>query len=113
MEKLVGNQRKILKIIYNSTKNSKNFQCYPKISASSILKHFPNDLVTYDDLEYLRDIGLIEIGSYQKVALTSKGRSYFKSRQLYWIEAIITSIFCPIVVAFFTTLITLWLKDSL
>ena len=112
MEKLVGNQRKILKLIYKKTKHSKNFNDYPKIDIDVVLDKLSNNIVIYDDLQHLEHLGYIQTSS-TCVALTAQGRSYFKLRHFFWIELCIKSVFCPILVAFITTLITLWLKGLL
>lgn len=104
--KLTKLQRKLLKYI------NKN----PNILFDSLQKHFnlsKNNLM--DNLEILRDLGYLEKDTNFRgfVYPTINGKNYFEFERLYWYELIVKSVFCPIIVAFVTTLITLWLKGSL
>lgn len=105
MLKLVGNQKKIFKIIYKHCLNN-------KIINSCYFYNLDYNVDEFDDdIKYLIEQDLIFCDYNWNYKLTAKGRSYFKYRLSFWVETLIRSIFCPILVAFFTTLITLWLKD--
>lgn len=108
MEKLVGNQLKILKIIHKNSKNSNS------VKLDVVFDKFSNAVQTHQEIDYLHSLGLIS-KQYGRVSLTPKGRSYFKARRYFWFETIITSVVFPLVVAFVTalvtTLLTLWLSN--
>lgn len=106
MNKLSKLQQNILKYIIQN----------PNVLFDSLLVHFKlskNDLI--DNLSYLRDLGLIERDTNFRgfVFPTITGKNFFEFKHQYWFELFIKSIFCPVLVAFITTLITLWLKGSL
>ena len=107
MNKLVGTPRKLFKIIFNRY-NDNNF-----INSDELQSLFPNTQELNEDLMYLKSLELIDYDYSWNYLLTSKGRIYFKLELLYYFETITKSILCPIIVALFTTLITLWLKGSL
>lgn len=107
MNNLTGTPRKIFKLIYKRY-NSNNL-----IDSDEIRNIYPNTQELEDDLTYLRNLGLIDHDYHWRYYLTSKGRTYFKQETENSFEVIIKSIICPIIVAFITTLITLWLKGSL
>ena len=104
--KLVGNPRKIFKLIYSryNTNNFINFDEFQSI--------FTNSQELEADLAYLKSLELIDYDYHWNCLLTAKGRIYFKLEFLYYFEIVTKSIICPIIVAFITTLITLWLKGS-
>lgn len=104
---LVGTPKKIFKIIYNRY-NSNNL-----INSDELQCLFPNEQELRDDLAYLKNLDLIDYDYNWNYLLTSKGRIYFKLKLQYYFDTAVNSIFCPIIVAFITTLITLWLKGSL
>lgn len=105
MDKLVGNQRKIFIYIYkNRNKGLTRFDISRKI------KSIPNHEVSMHLRELLKNGYISYIGLNDTIDLTSKGLSYLNFRKSFWIETFIKSIFFPIIVAFLTTLITLWLK---
>ncbi len=105
MVKLVGTPKRIFKKIYKRY-NSNNL-----INSDELLKLFPNAIYLEQDLTYLHELGLIEIDSEYCYHLTSSGRQYFKLETSDSFEIVIKSIFCPIIVAFFTTLVTMWLSS--
>lgn len=103
---LVGNPRKIFKIIY------KRYNHNNLINSDEIRTIFPNTEELEEDLTYLHALGLIDHDYDWNYNLTAKGRIYFKIETITSFEIVIKSILCPIIVAFITTLITLWLKGS-
>ena len=107
MDKLVGSQRKIFAYIYkNRNKGLTRFDIPRNI------KSIPNHEVSMHLRELLKNGYISYIGLNDTIDLTSKGLSYFKYRKSFWLETFIKSILCPIIIAFITTLITLWLKGS-
>lgn len=108
MDKLSGNKRKILRYIYKHQKdNLTRFNIVDKFS------HIPNVEIK-KHVEALRKEDFIYYsGLNDNLKLTSKGLSYLSLETQDNIETCIKSILFPIVVAFITTLITLWLKGSL
>lgn len=104
---LTGNPKKVFKIIYKRYKS--NFL----INSDEIRTFFSNENELEEDLTYLHKLDLIDHDYHWNYVLTSTGRIYFKNIFLEFFFAITKSIFCPIIVAFITTLITLWLKGSL
>ena len=106
MNILTGNPRKIFKLIYKRY-NSNNL-----INSDEIKILYPNIQELESDLCYLYSLGLIETDYQWNYLLTSKGRTYFKNIFLEIFLTLTKSFFCPIIVAFVTTLITIWLKDS-
>lgn len=105
MINLVGIYRKMFKVIYKAC----NKNCF--IDYDQLKNTFPNSTTLNEDLIYLCHLGLIYDDNYCRYHLTPTGRMYFKNETSNSFEIIIKSIFCPIIVAFFTTLITLWLKS--
>lgn len=106
MDNLTGNPRRILKTISKRYKNNK------LINSDEIITLFPNIDELEEDLIYLQSLKLIDRDCEWNYYLTTQGRIYFKTETINSFEIVIKSIICPIVVAFFTTLITLWLKGS-
>lgn len=104
---LVGSPKKLFKLIYNRY-NSKN-----PINSDELEVLFSNRQDLESDLNYLKSLELINSDYNWNYLLTAKGRIYFKLKLQYYFDTAVKSIFCPIVVAFVTTLITLWLKGSL
>lgn len=104
---LVGSPKKLFKLIYNRY-NSKNL-----INSDELQAVFPDTQELNEDLTYLKNLELIDCDYNWNYLLTSKGRIYFRLELQYYFDTAVKSIFCPIVVAFVTTLITLWLKGSL
>lgn len=107
MINLTGTPRKIFKLIFKRY-NSNNL-----INSDEIRTLYPNEQELEDDLQYLHDLGLIDHDYSWNYLLTSKGRLYFKHETINSVEIVLKSIFCPIVVSFITTTITLLLKGSL
>lgn len=107
MDKLVGNERKILYYIYKHQNQDLNrFNILDKLNIS-------NDEVKTHLNDLLRKKYIYYAGLNDSIALTSEGLSYFSLETTLNIETIIKSILCPIIVSAITTLITLWLKSSL
>ena len=104
---LLGTPKKIFKIIYNRY-NSKN-----PINSDELTSLFSNTQELEDDLNYLKSLELIDYDYNWNYLLTAKGRIYYKLKLSYYLDIATKSIFCPIIVALITTLITLWLKGSL
>lgn len=107
MQILTGNPKKIFKLIY------KRYKSNNLINSDEIRTLFSNDVELEEDLTYLQILELIDHDYDWNYVLTAKGRIYFKNIFLYFFFAITKSFFCPIIIAFITTLITLWLKGSL
>ncbi len=102
---LTGSHRKLFKLIY------KRFKSSNLISYKELEDIFPDTDILYEDLTYLMVTAKLVISDNNGCYLPSSlGRNYFKLETIKSIEIVLTSIFCPIVVAFLTTLITLWLK---
>lgn len=106
MIKLVGTPKRIFKKIY------KRYNSNNPINSDELIKLFSNMSHLEQDLTYLHELGLIEVDSDYRYYLTSLGRQYFKLETSDSFEIVIKSIFCPIIVAFFTTLVTMWLSSS-
>lgn len=109
MNKLYGRERKVLKIIITNYRKGKHLSkfdvqkiCkYPKNETDLILSSlWGNQYFSYSGVNYY-------------IRLNEKGLSYFHSETCDNIEICIKSLVFPIVVSFFTTLITLWLSHSL
>lgn len=107
MTVLTGTPRKIFKVIF------KKYKVNSAISFNTLIKIFPNQIELEDDLKYLETLNLIEHDYHWQYHLTSEGRIYFRAETMHSFETIMKSIICPVIVAFLTTLITLWLKGSL
>ena len=107
MKILTGNPKKIFKIIY------KRYKSNNPINSDEISVLFPNETELEEDLTYLHILDLIDHDYYWNYFLTPKGRIYYKDIFIHFFIAITKSFFAPIIVAFITTLITLWLKGSL
>ena len=101
---LTGNPKKIFKIIY------KRYKSNNPINADEISTLFSNQVELEEDLTYLHTLNLIDHDYTWKYFLTPKGRIYYKELFIHLFLAITKSIVFPIIVAFITTLITLWLK---
>lgn len=84
MDKLTGHPRKVFKFIYKRTKNFKNLDYIPTIEKKTVINHFSNTKIVLTDLYYLEEIGLIQCES--NVALTTRGREYFRIKRVDWIE---------------------------
>lgn len=110
MNFLYGKQRKIMKIIY---KNYKYNKC-KYISKSDICKisKLPISEVKLICSELHQNGFLSYVGSDYSVIVTAKGLDYFCSETATSLEIVLKSVVCPIVVAFITTLLTLWLKGQ-
>lgn len=104
---LLGTPKKIFKIIYNRY-NSNN-----PINSDELISLFSNTQELEEDLKYLKSLELIDYDYNWNYLLTARGRIYYKLKLSYYLDIVTKSIFCPIIVAFITTLITLWLKGSL
>ncbi len=104
MNILTGNPKKIFKLIY------KRYRSNNLINSDEIRTLFSNDIELEEDLTYLHKLELVDHDYEWNYVLTSKGRIYFKNILWEVFFAVTKSIFCPIIVAFATTLITLWLK---
>lgn len=108
MNKLTGHKLKIFKYIFKHQNQ--------ELTRFNISKHFKSISKTEIELHIksLRDDEFIFYsGLNDNINLSSKGLTYFSERRSYRLELFLKSIFCPIVVAFITTLITLWLKHLL
>ena len=108
MVKLVGTTRKIFKSIYKSDNNN-------SLIDIDILSQTFSDLNQLEqDLRYLRDVSLIDTDYNYNYHLTTQGRNYYKLERLTIISECVRSFIFPLIVAFFTalitTLLTLWLK---
>lgn len=106
MDKLYSRERKILKIIINNYKKGKHLSkfdiqkmCkYPKDETDLVLNSlYNNHYFSYSGMNYY-------------IRLTEKGLSYFRYETYDNIEICIKSLVFPVVVSFFTTLITMWLS---
>lgn len=108
-EYLYGNERKILSVV---------FKYYKKNSLIS-----KNELTQKLKLDK-KDISLLcqslckkgyltSVGTDYNPKITAKGIDYFSAEITNSFETMLKSIFCPIIVSFITTLITLLLKGSL
>lgn len=108
MEKLYGNQRKILLYIYKHRN-----QDLIRFNIPDQLSSIPS----YETRLYLTGLMksgyILYVGLNDTIRLTPKGLSYFPSETNDNIEICIKSIIFPITVSFITTLLTLWLKGSL
>lgn len=107
MKILTGKPKEIFNLIYKRY-NSDNL-----INSDEIRNLFHNINELEEDLSFLHSLDLIDHDYHWNYVLTSKGRTYYKDLFLQYFFATTKSIFCPIIVAFVTTLITLWLKGSL
>ncbi len=109
MENIYGNQLKVLKLIYKKHKkkqyiSKKQLAEELNLNLEEIIK-ICNLLV---DLNYI-SLGKLELDPF----ITIQGIDYFSMKKSQNYETFMKSIFCPILVALITTLITLWLKGSL
>lgn len=106
MDKLVGNQRKVLHYIYKNRKeNLTRFTVkdgLPSISGHEVAMHLR---------QLLKDEYIFYSGLNDTVNLTSKGLSYFPLETQENIELCIKSFVFPIIVAYITTKITLLLRS--
>ncbi len=106
MDKLVGNQRKVLRYIYkNRKKHLTRFTVkdgLPSISGHEVAMHLR---------QLIKDEYIFYSGIDETVNLTSKGLSYFHLETQYNLELCVKSIAFPIIVAFITTIITLLLQN--
>ena len=107
LNNLIGTPRKVFKVIY------KNYNNNCLINHDELKKLFTNINELEEDLTYLINLGLIYSDNYWYYHSTPTGRMYFKNETSNSLEIIIKSIFCPIIVSFLTTLITLLLKELL
>lgn len=106
MDKLYGNKRKILLYIckhYDENLTRFNLPEKLKFIPSSDSRMYLKDLVSTGYIQY--------IGLNDTIKLTSKGLSYFSDETFTNIEICIKSIIFPILVAFITAKITLWLSS--
>ena len=106
MDKLVGNQRKVLHYIYkNRKKQLTRFNVkdgLPSISGHEVAMHLR---------QLLKDEYIFYAGMTESVRLTSKGLSYFHRETQENLELCIKSFIFPIIVAYLTTIITLLLRN--
>ena len=106
---LYGKHRKVLKVIRK----------YKTINRTDLCaKTKLEDREVYDICCSLHNDGYISyVGYSYNLKITPKGCDYFAFKKAYRHELFFKSIFCPIIVAFFTSLITslitLWLKGLL
>ena len=109
MNFLYGKHRKVLKVICKCKTINRTELCE---------KTKLNEREVYDICRSLNDDGYVSyVGYSYNLKITPKGCDYFAFKKAYWLELFLKSMFCPIVVAFFTalitSLITLWLKGLL
>lgn len=109
MNKLYGNKRKVLKVI---VKNYRKNNPITRFDIPKLCKISKNEINLILDSLY-SDKYFSYSGMNYSVILTDKGLSYFHSETCDNIEICIKSLVFPVVVSFFTTLITLWLRGSL
>ena len=106
LDKLVGNQRKVLHHIYkNRKKHLTRFTVkdgLPSISGHEVSMHLR---------QLVKDEYIFYSGANQSVNMTSKGLSYFHRETQDNLELCIKSFVFPIVVAYVTTMITLLLQN--
>lgn len=106
MDKLVGNQRKVFLYIYkNRNKGLTRFDIPRNIKSIS------NHEVSMHLRDLLKSKYIFYTGINDTIDLTSKGLSYFSNETNDAIETCIKSIIFPLVVAFITAKITLWLSN--
>lgn len=77
------------------------------------LDHFPLD---WGDFELLKSIGWITLDRQPEnwtFKFTNEGASYFHVSKVKAQQFLLKSVLAPVLVAFFTTIITLFLKGSL
>lgn len=108
MDKLNGHKRKILKYIYSHQKQKLN-----RFNILDKFKFISREEVELHISELHREKYISYYGLNDNIKLTSKGLSYFSNETQDSIETCVKSIFCPIIVSFLTTIITLWLKGTL
>lgn len=110
MTLLYGKQRKVFKIIYKNYRYNK-CKYISKIDICKISKlHIEEVKLICQELH--QNGFLSYVGNDFKVIPTAKGIDYFSAETAISLEVALKSIFCPIIVAFITTLITLWLTSS-
>lgn len=97
---LVGTPKKVFKVIY------KRYSTNNCIDSDELRSIFTNEIQLDEDLAYLKKLDLIDVDHHWKYQLTTNGRIYYKELCFYWFEKITTSLIFPLIIAFFTALIT-------
>lgn len=106
MDLLYGNQRKMLKILYNSYKKD-ILLTKVKLSKYLNLNYQETSLICKE----LHNKGFITyIGRNYDPKITPNGIEYFSAETAISLETILKSVVCPVIVSVITTLLTLLLQ---